>query len=755
MLKLTLFNIKLLLMRKIIVVKTLIVMLLFSEVVIGQDIYIDKNGNDSNSGTKNKPVASLQAARELVRKFKSTQDLPVGGLTIWINEGTYDLDKTLLLDEHDSGLPESPIVWSASKDAKVGITGGVTLPTGKFQRVKTSAILKRLTKETGANVWQINLKEVGISDYGKHQQYGHSLPVVPAPLELFFNANPMTLARYPNDGYLKIGKVIDKGSVPRIGDKSGRGAQFLYQDPRHAKWAGQQDVWLQGTFNYGYADDCILIDSIDPVKQQIKLSKPHLYGVGSGKDFQQYVALNILDELDTPGEWYLDRKTGILYLWPPSDIQKANITVSILEDPILSLEGASFVTIKGMTVEAGRGIGIYMERGNNNLIAGCTVRNVGTTGIFMGQGAAQYSSETSVDDYDGTPISRQIGNLQNHLYNNTAWDRLAGKNHGIVSCDVYNTGSGGIYLSGGSKRKLINGNNYVDNCKIHEYNRRNKFLWAGINVDGCGNKVSHCEIYNSDFQGIYVHGNEHVFEYNHIHHVTLNSDDTSPWYIGRDASDRGNIVRYNYFHHCGNPNRMNMGVYCDDSSTDVYVFGNVFSNMSTKYGVLFSNTGWDLVMKNNIVINPISNTFVVSAHYYTWAAGQVKETFGENSLLRKRLTKSIQFNQTPYLEKYQGLLDYLDPIVEGKEWQGMRSRGNALTRNVIVGGPENPVKLLGGEYATVAVTNNFVTKEDPGFVDMKNENFMLKSDAKVYQMIPGFEPIPFDKMGLYKDAYRK
>ena len=78
-----------------------------------------------------------------------------------------------------------------------------------------------------------------------------------------------------------------------------------------------------------------------------------------------------------------------------------------------------------------------------------------------------------------------------------------------------------------------------------------------------------------------------------------------------------------------------------------------------------------------------------------------------------------------------------------------------LAGNLIVGGPENPIKLLGGQHAQMDGKNNWVTKEDPGFVDMKNKNFNLKPDAKVYTMIPGFEPVPFDKMGTYKDAYRK
>jgi hypothetical protein len=171
--------------------------------------------------------------------------------------------------------------------------------------------------------------------------------------------------------------------------------------------------------------------------------------------------------------------------------------------------------------------------------------------------------------------------------------------------------------------------------------------------------------------------------------------------------------------------------------------------------VLFSNAGWDIVMKNNIVINPIAHTAVVSALWYTWAAPQTKEMFGKNGLIRKRLEQEIDFRSPPYSTRYPSLLPYLDVIVEGKEWQAMRSRSNMLEGNLIVGGPENPIELLGGKYAQMDGKNNWVTKEDPGFVDMKNKNFNLKPDAKAYQMIPGFEPIPFDKMGTYKDQYRK
>jgi Right handed beta helix region len=727
----------------------------FWQTLYSQDIYVSKTGNDSNPGTKEKPVATLTAAQNLIRQYKSIHDLPDGGLNVWISAGEYEQRQAFVLNENDGGEPGKPITWRAEKGQEVHITGGMRIPGEKFTALTAKQIIKQLRPGVASRLVQVNLKTLGVSDFGKHAQYGHGHAVKEAPLELFFNHQPMTLARYPNQGFMKIGKVIDPGSVPRTGDYNERGAVFTYTDPRHKAWAGLKDIWFQGTFNYGFADDMIPVASIDTSQNQVKLAAPHLYGVAGGKDFQQYFAQNILSELDTAGEWYLDRASGILYLFPPGELQTATVHISLLADPIVCLEGVSHLVFRDVTVEVGRGIGIYMERGAHNLIAGCTVRNVGTNGIFMGQGAQQTFPHLTIDDYEGVPISRKIGNLQGHIYKYSTWERQAGTHHGVQSCDVYNTGSGGIYLSGGSKRKLIPGHNVVENCKVHDYNRRNKFLWAGINIDGCGNRIAHCEIYNSDWQGIFVYGNEHVFEYNHIHHVTLNSDDTSPWYIGRNPSSRGHIVRYNYFHDCGSANRMNMGIYCDDSSTGVTVEGNVFVNMQTSHGVLFSNTGWDLTMKNNIIVNPLTYTAEISAHYYTWAAVHAVPMFGEKGLLRKRLLQEVNILEPPYSTHYPELKDYLNPIIEGKEWEGMRSKRNVVADNVIVGSKEKPVHLLGGQHAVCEDRNNLVISSDPGFVDFKNGNFQLRSDAQVFKMIPHFKPIPFDKMGLYADELRK
>jgi len=126
-------------------------------------------------------------------------------------------------------------------------------------------------------------------------------------------------------------------------------------------------------------------------------------------------------------------------------------------------------------------------------------------------------------------------------------------------------------------------------------------------------------------------------------------------------------------------------------------------------------------------------------------------------LFEHRLLKVINIKEPPYSDRYPELSNYMDVIREGVEWEGMNSRRNVLSTNLIIGGSENPIAISGGKNAVFKNVNNLQLPKDtdPGFVDFKNQNFMLRSDAKVFKELKGFEPIPFDKMGLYIDQYRK
>jgi len=274
----------------------IVIFLLVINQAKGQQFYVSPSGNDTNNGSVTTPVASLTKAHVLIKNFKTEHPNYEGDIVVHIGEGNYELKNGFTLDDTVTGSKQTPIIWSGVNKDKVIISGGKKIKSSEFKKVKDPAILMRVGKAAATQLYQVSLKQLGITNFGKHQSYGHGQPVIPAPLEIFFNNEPLTLAHYPNSGSIKIGKVIDKGSVPRIGDTSNRGGLFEYTDTRHAKWAGQKDLWLQGTFNYGFADDNINIETIDTLKKQIKLVTPHIYGLGNGRDFQAYTAYNILEE---------------------------------------------------------------------------------------------------------------------------------------------------------------------------------------------------------------------------------------------------------------------------------------------------------------------------------------------------------------------------------------------------------------------------------------------------------------------------
>ncbi len=718
------------------------------------EFFVSLSGSDRNPGTLEQPFRTLEGARDALRAHARKGGLPPDGATITVRGGTYMLSKTFMLEKQDGGTSDQPVRYRAAVGEQVRIIGGKDLPLDTFRPVSDSRVLARIRPEARTHVLECDLRTHGIQNFGTHRQAGHGHPVQPAPLELFFNDTPMPLAHYPDTGEIMIGEIIDPGSIPRIGDYVNiRGGTFVYTDPRHADWLAAEEIWFQGYFKWGFADDKIRVASIDTTRKRVTFASPHMYGLGTGEPFNGYIALNLLEELTMPGEWYLDRTRGMLYFWPPTDVQTPYASVSLLEDPLIALEDVSFLSLEGFTLELGRSMGVVIEAGSHVTIAGCTVRNMGTSGIFFGQGAVQTFPHLTADDYEGVPASRTMGAFQMHYYKYTTWDRKAGSHHRVLSCDVYNMGAGGITLGGGSKKDLVPGGSSVENCRVYNYNRHHKAQWAGINVDGCGNLVAHNEVFRADLQAMFVRGNDHIFEYNHVHHVAQNSNDASAWYLGRDPSDQGNVVRYNFFHHVGRADRKwMMGVYCDDATCNVLIEGNVFYKAAS-YGTVYSNGGHDIVVLNNIFVEGYGPVFQLKSMWYDFGMFQLPYFFGPEGVYRRRLTRDIDIRKPPYSVRYPGLTDWFDLLPDSTTYVGMRPRRNRFERNLIVGYEES--YRLVGEYAQCEFKDNLMTQTDPGFVDASRLDFRLRDGAEVYTRIPGFKPIPFDTIGLYLDQYRR
>jgi len=632
--------------------------------------YVSTDGNDSAAGNLEKPFATLERARNEIRARKESGELPVGGIEVVIRGGTYYLKEPFELFPKDSGAETAPVVYAAYPGEEVVLSGA--RPVTGF----TPATREGLPK----GVMQADLKSEGISDYGPPEGGG---------AEIFFNGEPMMLARWPNEGFVKIADIVVDDGHKIHGIKGSKTPKFKYEGDRPARWLDEPAPWLHGYWFWDWSDQRQAIENIDTGNSVITLQgEPHTYGYRKG---QWYYAFNMLSELDAPGEWYIDRGAGILYFLPPENFSGAGVAISMLKN-VVNMNNVSHLTLRGLTLEMCRGTGLTVSGGNGVLVAGCTIRNTG------GSGAS-----------------------------------LSGEYHEVADCEVYGTGGGGISMSGGDRETLTGGGMVADNNHIHHYGRINRMYTPGIRVSGVGARVTHNLIHTAPHMAVGFGGNDHLIEFNEIHHVCQESNDAGAIYSGRNWTMRGNVVRYNYFHQItGFEDRGCVGVYLDDMFASAEIFGNVFWEVTR---AAFIGGGRDCTVENNIFID-CKPALHVDARALNWAAYHADEWIAEAA--EKGTISSIKFDEPPYSTRYPLLPSILDNEPKAPV-------GNAIVRNICWGGKWDEIEPIARPYLTL---KDNIVGEDPKFVDAENQDFTLSDESPAWRA--GFQPLPFKQMGLRK-----
>jgi len=98
------------------------------------EIWVSPKGNDFNDGTRQSPKATLTAALRQAREWRRTGDDRVqGGITVYMEGGTYALYEPVFIRPEDSGTKESPTVIRSAADEKVVLSGGVRIKNWKKQ----------------------------------------------------------------------------------------------------------------------------------------------------------------------------------------------------------------------------------------------------------------------------------------------------------------------------------------------------------------------------------------------------------------------------------------------------------------------------------------------------------------------------------------------------------------------------------------------------------------------------------------------
>ncbi len=658
------------------------------------EFHVAVNGKDSNCGTRFAPFASLERAREAVRSLKQSGGLPSDGATVWIHGGEYALASTFELGADDGGETNRPVTYRAVEGKEVRLVGGRSLPAKAFQPVSAPDILQRLDAAARPHVLRADLRTLGITNYGTFPDQFSGAALVP---ELFFNDQRMTLARWPNGDWAEFSKVIESGPAPWRNHASDKLGAFAYDGDRPARWLSAPAVWLQGYWCFDWSSETIRVQNINTNTHGITLAKQHHYGLGSGnRGPRRFFAVNLLEELDQPGEYFIDRDSGGLFFWPPSSLRGARVVLSALTQPVIALRNASFVTLRGLTVEACAGNGIEIKGGQNDSILACRVRNTGLDGVVV-EGGTQ---------------------------------------HRVVACDIFDTGTAGLRIGGGDRKTLTPCGHEAVNNHIHDVSRRQRTAAYHVHLDGVGVRLAHNLIHDGPHQAIGLAGNDHVIEFNEVHHTGMETDDCGAFYMGRNPSERGSVLRYNFWHHIGSTrSHGSCAVYFDDGAGGQTVFGNIFYRAAGgSFGAVFSHGGHDNTVRNCIFIEcPLA---LGSA---PWKDNLWKEWL-TGALWQEKLLKDVDITRPPYADRYPELKGFMEFAGE--------PRRNHATANLIV----NCGKVQTGNWD---VTDGFATDTDPGFVNSAKLDFRLRDDSAAFAKMPRFGKIPFEQIGLQQDEFRR
>jgi parallel beta-helix repeat protein len=687
-----------------------------------------------NAARTDGPKATLAAVREKLRQLRQAGELN-GPVKALVHTGVYRLSETLRFEPEDLGDEDSPVIYQAAGDGEVTISGGLKLQGFTPHKAK---------------VVKLDLREAGYAGLRFRQ--------------LLHKGVRQQLARYPGfdptnpygGGWLYV-----EGELPNIYEKgAGQRDRFICRDPRLQGWSNFEEIELFIYPRYNWHNDSVRLKSYDKTTGEVVLSRPAVWEIYPG---DRFYFRNVREELTAPGEWYLDEAAETLYFYPPVEdtgpvVVEAPHLEHLIEvngppqpgvwesqqvdgsgkwldkddewndrddqlrqsyDPRKITDG--YLTFRGLTLEGCNGSGIVVRNARSCLIEGCAIRNTGGTGVKIRGGAACKISD----------------------------------------CDVYKVGGAGIALWGGLRTPhgslYLACHNEALNNYVHHVGVFAKHV-AGIAVNGVGIRVAHNLIHDAPRWGIISHGNDNLLEFNHIHHVNIETSDTAAIYIvDRDFSMRGTKIQYNHIHDILGYHRINgvwsspayaFGIYLDDWTSGVEIRGNLVYR--TPNAGVYLNSGQDNLVENNILLDCrdelIScnrwNSAMEMKHCGTHNQGMRRNVFRRN-ILTSAGEKTLLYRFSKTVSE-DGSLD-----LATNQWDN-----NLIWRD----GKEVQVGI-GGTLAAERILINWESWQASGFDKnsliadpLLKDDFSLASESPAFGL--GFEPLPVEKMGPYRSELR-
>lgn len=518
------------------------------------NFFVSPGGSDQNPGTEQEPFATVAKARDAVRH------LIAAGLEsdvkVCLRGGTYRLSEPLAFGPEDSGTQKHAITYAAYPGEKVVVSGGRPI-TG--------------WKRGEGKVWTAQVPGVKEGEwYFRH---------------LFVGRRRAVRARTPNKDddnpcwQLKGADLAADLSRCTLTLPAGMLGQ----------WSNPTDIEVMVAGNW--AINRLPVQSIDRHKGVVVLAPPHAQGhrairPGPGRwcCFE-----NAREMLDQPGEWYLDRRTGLLSYWPlaDEDMDRAEVIAPVLTR-LLEVKGAPDKPARNLHFQ-----GIRFEHTDLDLPEGgylgiqachCTVGKDWKRPWGRVPAAIRwdYVEHSSIED----GALAHLGGCGVELVT-SCHDNLIQGNH------VFDVSGNGVMLGGPTseaevpKRNRI-ANNHVHACGVEYYGAVG--IWLGFAQQAV---VAHNLVHDLPYSGISVGWQwnpeptpckENVIEGNHVYDVMNRLCDGGCIYtLGFQP---GTVIRGNHLHDVhrsryaqGAPNN---GMFIDQGSKGYLFERNVIYNTSAE-----------------------------------------------------------------------------------------------------------------------------------------------------------------------------
>ena len=528
------------------------------------------------------PGGSLSAARDRVRALAAADRAK--GVEVVLAPGEYFLPDGLDFAAEDGGASAAaPVVWRAEKPGTAQIVGTRRIPASSFARVTDPAILAQVPEEGRGRVYAADVSAFCPEKVPDFSMRGFGLGYVPDPPVAFICGRVGLVAQWPNgaDSWETFSVRVDQGRQDGKRQSIFRGGAFVCTNPRLKLWDFTKGVWLGGYFTHDWATraaPAVSWGAENGTNDVVRFSPDAeiVYGVMSGtwgRKERRFRAFNLLEELDDPGEWWLDRAKKVLYVVPPDGEMRpdADIRLAFSTKAMVRGGNVSNIRFEGLSFRANCGSLFSFVRSSGVTLSGC-------------------SFSCAID----------------------AAVSIEGTGNRVSGCEVFECGSSGILMSGGSRRTLAPSGSAVENCRIHDYGIYQRTYSMGVRLEGCGLALRGCEIFGAPHMAMRYEANDCMIESNDVHHVLRETGDAGAFYTGRDWTTQGNVLRHNFIHDIGTGTTLKegedaavsgtnaMALYFDDCDCGDEVYGNVFLNVPR--GILLGG-GRDHPIRNNLFIN--------------------------------------------------------------------------------------------------------------------------------------------------------